>query len=583
MSPEILGSAQYISPEQARGAAVDMRSDIYSFGIVFYEMITGQLPFDGDSAVTIALKHIQERVPLVSEVADGIPSSVEKIIEKCTQKKPDRRYQKTASLLADLKMSLVTPDDDFVVLEPEDDDSATIIISGKDAQRLRSEGRSGAGTARTGAGTSRASAGTSRTGSGTSRTGTGTSRSSANRPSAGTQVRNSAQSRKPAPRKDYPEDEDIEEYEDDKDTSGRRFDKLLTVCGIIAGVIILIALVIVLLNTFGGGCKSGGSRESDTTTTETTESAATAAVVPVPDVVGWSVTDAQNKLEALKLKVELKYEASDKIAKDNIIRQSVAEGVELKEGETVTLTVSSGIDTVKIGDYAGMEQAEAEEAIKKLGLKTTVSTAYSDEYETGKVIETKPKAESAVAKGSTVTLVVSLGPETTMVAVPQLIGSEEEAALAMCEEKGLVAEVYYQENNANIGLVIDQSLAAGTSVEEGTYITLIVGVEEEDNIEVPDLIGSGEEAAKAVCEQLGLVAIVDYIEDDNNVGLVIEQSLQAGSEVPEGTGMYLVVGKASETPATEPSSDEPVTDDPSTDEPSSETDETTTVDPEEES
>ena len=141
LSADVLGSAQYISPEQARGDTVDARSDIYSFGIMFYEMLTGTLPFDGDSPVAIALRHIQEQVPLISDIAEDVPSSVVKIVEKCTQKRPDRRYQKTSSLLSDLKTSLVNPNDDFVVLEAENDDSATVIMTKQDAALLKEEGK----------------------------------------------------------------------------------------------------------------------------------------------------------------------------------------------------------------------------------------------------------------------------------------------------------------------------------------------------------------------------------------------------------------------------------------------------------
>ena len=140
ISQDILGSVHYISPEQARGGQVDERSDIYSFGIVYYEMVTGALPFDGDSTVSIALKHIQETVPPVSELINNAPTSIVRIIEKCTQKKPERRYQKMSSLLADLKTALISPNEDFVVLEPEATENATIMMSARDAQRLREEG-----------------------------------------------------------------------------------------------------------------------------------------------------------------------------------------------------------------------------------------------------------------------------------------------------------------------------------------------------------------------------------------------------------------------------------------------------------
>ena len=113
-----MGSVHYISPEQARGGYSDERSDIYSFGITLFEMLTGTVPFDGDSTVSVAVQHIQEEIPKPSTVADGIPVSIDMIVLKCTQKKTERRYQDAAELIADLKKSLVAPDENFVKMMP---------------------------------------------------------------------------------------------------------------------------------------------------------------------------------------------------------------------------------------------------------------------------------------------------------------------------------------------------------------------------------------------------------------------------------------------------------------------------------
>ena len=109
-----MGSVHYASPEQARGGYVDHRSDIYSLGIVMYEMVTGRVPFDGETAVTVAVKHLQEQMVPPSKYCPEIPYSLEQIIKKCTEKSPDRRYQDIGDLMADLKQSLVDPDGDFV-------------------------------------------------------------------------------------------------------------------------------------------------------------------------------------------------------------------------------------------------------------------------------------------------------------------------------------------------------------------------------------------------------------------------------------------------------------------------------------
>ena len=132
-----VGSVHYISPEQARGGYIDEKSDIYSLGITLFEMLTGRVPFEGDSTVTIALQHIQNDIPNLKALVPDIPISVEKIVYKCTQKKADRRYLKINSLIADLKRSLVTPDEDFVVLSAVGNDGTTIIISDDEISTIK--------------------------------------------------------------------------------------------------------------------------------------------------------------------------------------------------------------------------------------------------------------------------------------------------------------------------------------------------------------------------------------------------------------------------------------------------------------
>ena len=134
-----VGSVHYISPEQARGSACDERCDIYSIGITLYEMITGRVPFDGESTVAIALAHIKEPITPPSVYDPMIPVSLEKIIMKCTQKKPEFRYSSADELLEDLKKALMTPDADFVreVVVPET--GGTRVFSDGDAKRIKEE------------------------------------------------------------------------------------------------------------------------------------------------------------------------------------------------------------------------------------------------------------------------------------------------------------------------------------------------------------------------------------------------------------------------------------------------------------
>ena len=132
-----MGSVHYTSPEQARGGYSDAKSDIYSIGISLFEMVTGRVPFDGETTVSIAIKHIQEEMPSPRIYVQDIPVSVEQIIFKCTQKNPDRRYLNISELIADLKRSLINPDENFVVISDAASNAGTRTITERDRQEIR--------------------------------------------------------------------------------------------------------------------------------------------------------------------------------------------------------------------------------------------------------------------------------------------------------------------------------------------------------------------------------------------------------------------------------------------------------------
>ena len=137
ITSNVMGSVHYTSPEQARGGYSDEKSDIYSLGITMFEMLTGRVPFNGETTVAIAIKHIQEPMPSPREYISEIPISVEQIVFKCTQKSPDRRYQSVAELLADLRKALVSPDEDFVVIAPLAAAAKTRIIGSAELEIIK--------------------------------------------------------------------------------------------------------------------------------------------------------------------------------------------------------------------------------------------------------------------------------------------------------------------------------------------------------------------------------------------------------------------------------------------------------------
>ncbi len=430
ISQDVLGSVHYISPEQARGGQVDARSDIYSFGIVYYEMVTGELPFDGDSTVSIALKHIQESVPLVGDIIPNVPMSVEKIIEKCTQKKTDRRYQRMTSLISDLKTSLISPNEDFVGLEPENQDNATVLMSAADAELLRQEG---------------------------------------GRPIRSSHMRGNEYD-------DYDEydeyedyddiDDEIEYYDDEdnyraKKKDRKKFDKILLICGIAAGVIILAILAVVCVKTASSGGCSGGTSISK---------------IEVPNVVNMPMKDAEKLLKDKGFKVKIEYKTSDTIDEGYVIAQSIKSGEKMKEGDTIKLTVSSGNAPVILSDYTNRSQHDAETELKNLGLKVKITIEYSDDVEIGNIIRTNPEPNSQLKKDDTVELIVSRGPETKKLKTPALTGYDENTAKNYLYQLNLEPRVSYEVADGKVGQVISQNPKEGTEVEEGSIIEIVIGV-----------------------------------------------------------------------------------------------------------
>ncbi|MCD8241825.1 MAG: protein kinase [Lachnospiraceae bacterium] len=132
-----MGSVHYSSPEQARGGYVDHRSDIYSLGIVLFDIVTGRVPFDWDSAVTIAVKHLQEEMVPPETYCKNLPSSLYQIIKKTTEKSPDRRYQDIGDLIADLKQSLMDPEGDFVKMVDPDNQARTVVVTKETTSQVK--------------------------------------------------------------------------------------------------------------------------------------------------------------------------------------------------------------------------------------------------------------------------------------------------------------------------------------------------------------------------------------------------------------------------------------------------------------
>ena len=426
-----MGSVHYISPEQARGGYSDERSDIYSLGITLFEMLTGTVPFDGDSAVSVAVQHIQDSIPLPSQLVEGVPVSVDKIVLKCTQKKTDRRYQSAAELIVDLKKSLVMPDEDFVRMG-----SAYDSVLKKDEEEYNPDDNE------------------------------------LLTESAGHDLDDD---------NDDTDDELLENDSDkDEDIDDERNDKLELVMkciGIGIAVIILMITIFVVIKLVGNGKNTAkNNKNSVEATTVNTANNNSSDMVEVPAVVGMTKEDAIKALNKLGLGYKAVTQSSDTVAEDCVISQGNVGGSKVEKNSQIVLTISTGKENkeVTVPNVKGKSEQEAKEAIEAANLVASVDYQYSDSVEAGNVIKYSPSG--SVAEGSTVTIHVSRGKKVTNVSVPNVLGMSESLASQTLDSANLKVTVKYETSSkAEYGTVTSQTpYSAGDSVPSGTTITIYV-------------------------------------------------------------------------------------------------------------
>jgi eukaryotic-like serine/threonine-protein kinase len=432
----IMGTAQYLSPEQAQGMAVSAASDLYSVGIVLYEALTGRVPFEGESAVTIALKQVNERPTPPSVYNSAVTPELEAVVMRALEKEPSRRFQDADEFISALQAAREGVTTPAMVAAPP-----TVV--------------------------------------------------------------------EPPPSEVYAyPDEPLPPREQRE--RGRWWLWLLAV--LVAGA----GLAAVLLLT--------GTKQ-----------------VTVPTVVGADQANAEAKLRQEGFSTDATTKTSDQPA-GRVIGQDPSGGTKADKGSTVQLTVSGGPEQVPVPPVVGLTLASAQNRLEKVGLNSSRREENSTTVDKGRVISASPGEGEKVDKGSTVTLVVSSGPE--QVDVPDVSGTSFDEAQSTLQNAGFKVNRTDKESDEDPGTVLSQNPKGGTQADAGLTVTLTVA-KEPTEVAVPDV--TGEDAAAAVRRLSGQGFEVDQqsrdVDSPEGDNVVVEQSPAGGGKAKKGSKVTIVVGK----------------------------------------
>ena len=435
---EAIGSVHYVSPEQAKGSHVDNRTDLYSLGVVMYEMITGRLPFEGDTPVSIALQHINSIALPPSIFAEDVPEQLEEITMKAMNPNLSRRYTNASQILDDLeafqnaqqfKLS-ISKEEGAPVAEPVSDLDATRKLhnTGEVAAILEAESR------------------------------------------AQEQRRREEQEEEiQRPAAESP-DEEVEEVEPDTKKKKKK-EKERRERSPLPGAL-LFSVIAVLIFCYGAGyfVKSVLDPYGDQTDSK----------LSTPNLIGlyYSQVIADPTYADFNI-VEGEYVYNESVDAGKIIEQSPEGSRKIEKGGTITVNISRGAKTFQLPAYEGQEARQVKIELERLGVICVEGTPeFNDEVANGYVLRTEPVAGTELTAGDTVTLTVSKGPEIILVEMPNLMGCSENEALTLLEAAGLNWDpIVYEEYEGTPGQVIYQSVEALTQVEKGSTVAFTVSIE----------------------------------------------------------------------------------------------------------
>lgn len=479
-SSAAVGSVHYISPEQARGGYCDERSDIYSFGITLYEMVTGRVPFEGDNTVAVALAHLEDPVVPPGDYNPQVYPGLEDIILKCTKKKPDRRYGSMEEVIHDLRRVLMDPECDIYQneeIEEGGDPYQTRPISKDELSQIRDHHRRK--IRETGA--DEAEKGTEDLETSDEENGSPDSLSKEDAEEFGDGTGDHRSRHHSSRKREF--HKKIPSRKRDEDVS-TQFERMIAAIGIIAAILVVIVVVFVFSRLTGLFWPGSGQDSQENQTEAVTQSASMEEIQVIPDEGGTimpNVLDLPRDMAESKLKeydIVMKVtgeEYSENYSKGYVMRQDVDEGTAVEKWSTVGVTISKGSERVDVKalNLSGMDKKQAEEILKDKDLIPSAKEEANDTVPKGKVIRVGTEEAKA---GDTVELFVSSGPKTVQGQVPKLTDGDAAVADALLKAAGLVSGTvtYEYDPSKPHGQVLSQSELPGTMLEPQSAVDYVV-------------------------------------------------------------------------------------------------------------
>ena len=411
MTDKAIGSVHYIAPEQARGGYINDKADIYSVGVMLYEMLTGQLPFVADNAVSVAIMQMQAEPTPPSRINPSIPKGLEEITMHAMEKNPAQRFPSAADMLEDVERFRRNPEIVFRYGEQVD----------------------------------RAYAGTS------------------------ADIYGNVQ-QNAAPQKYNDNYEYEEEYV--RSQNSNRASKIIL--GIVAAVVFVAVIVGIGYLVKGKRANSGSGFLSFLPGFSTSSTTSDEIVMPKFVGMIYD-TDIKDNPDYADLTFEITYGNVPSKQPGEVLRQTPAAGMTVKKGKTVSLTVNGEAEQVVVEDVKGYKQQDAYDALKALNLSPKIQAVADDDTAVGYVVKTDPAAGSTVSTGTTVTIYVSSGPSTESAVIPNIVGYQYSAAKEELEAAGFVVTTEYDdESDKDENTVLSVSPNEGEKAKKGSVVTVTV-------------------------------------------------------------------------------------------------------------